>query len=471
MLNYFPQYFTQKAIILYFLTLLASVFLYLSHVMDWYNYVIGGIIVIMFFVGSNELTKRWIKFSPKSLTRNIFLIGFLVRVIWVLFTYFFYSSQNGVPFEFDSRDAQMYHGMATQVAQYGFGSFKTLLYGTDIDDQGYIAYLSAIYMVFGNSIIIARIIKAVLGAFTAVLVYKLASRTFGENVGRMAGILFMLMPDMIYYCGVHYKEIEMIFLTTAALERSDNAIRSPKFTFGNLIFPILFAGLLFTFRTALGLAVLGAFGAGLFFTSQRIGNMGKRIILIVWVGIIIAFFAGGKIATKVESMWATRGTAQQQSLEWRAKRGGGNSFATYAKPFLAPSIIVIPLPTVINITYHKNLQLANGGYFVKNLMAFFVILAFYYLVVDIFKKRGKKWRDFMLPGSFLIGYLLVIGFSQFAQSERFHMPAIPCFLMFAAYGISICKNRDKNYYMIYLMALFVSIIVFQWFKLAGRGMV
>ena len=84
-------------------------------------------------------------------------------------------------------------------------------------------------------------------------------------------------------------------------------------------------------------------------------------------------------------------------------------------------------------------------------------------------KEGK-WRDHLLIGSFTIGYLVVIALSAFAQSERFHQPALPFILVFAAYGISRSENKTKKYFTWWLAFLFVALSGWAWFKLAGRGM-
>ena len=62
----------------------------------------------------------------------------------------------------------------------------------------------------------------------------------------------MLMPNLIYYCGLHLKEIEMTFLIILFLERTDYVIRLQKYNLINILLPILTAGLLFFFRTVIG---------------------------------------------------------------------------------------------------------------------------------------------------------------------------------------------------------------------------
>ena len=127
-------------------------------------------------------------------------------------------------------------------------------------------------------------------------------------------------------------------------------------------------------------------------------------------------------------------------MEWRAKREGGNKFSTYASgAVFAPMIFVIPFPTMVETPGQENQRLIHGGNYVKNILAFFTMLALFLLI-----KEGK-WRDHLLIGSFTIGYLAVIALSAFAQSERFHQPALPFVLIFAAYGISRSEKKTKKY--------------------------
>ena len=67
--------------------------------------------------------------------------------------------------------------------------------------------------------------------------------------------------------------------------------------------------------------------------------------------------------------------------------------------------------------------------------------------------------------------------TRFAPSTRglesFHLPIVPFTLMFAAYGIS--KMNEvwwvKKYYPYWCALMFVAAIAWNWFKLAGRGMI
>jgi len=97
-------------------------------------------------------------------------------------------------------------------------------------------------------------------------------------------------------------------------------------------------------------------------------------------------------------------------------------------------------------------------------MAFFTIFALIWVI------RNKKWRDYILIGSFTIGYLIVISLSAFGQAERFHLPALPFELIMAAYGVSLITNKDKKYFRWWMIFIFVAIVAWSYIKLAGRGL-
>ncbi|MFV0313848.1 MAG: hypothetical protein ACK5I7_01960, partial [Anaerotignum sp.] len=131
----------------------------------------------------------------------------------------------------------------------------------------------------------------------------------------------------------------------------------------------------------------------------------------------------------------------------------------------APAIFIIPIPTMISTDGQENQQLLHGGNFVKDVLAFFILIA------SLYSLKRKKWRDFTLIGVFMIGYLIVIAFSNFAQSERFHLPVLPIYLMFAAFGVNQLTNKNKKHFDWYMVVLFFIIVAWNYIKLVGRGLV
>ncbi|MCE1154969.1 MAG: hypothetical protein LWW91_02400, partial [Bacteroidales bacterium] len=191
----------------------------------------------------------------------------------------------------------------------------------------------------------------------------------------------------------------------------------------------------------------------------------NRWFFTLWVLIAIAYFAGGRISNEIEEVWESRKINQQESYEWRSSREDGNRLArNISSAYLAPAIFIIPFPTMVHVESQQNQMLLHGGYYVKNVMAFFVFVALLMLFTT------KKIREHLLLLSFTFGYLLVIAFSSFAHSERFHLPVLPLLLILAAYGVENVSPKLKVFFVPYLVVLLVLFVAWSWFKLAGRGL-
>lgn len=477
-IHYMPKRISDMAMITYLLALVACTLLYSSHILDWKWWIFGIISVVGFFHFANRQSKLWLNIRPTTFSKRLFWGAFVLRVLWVLISYYLYFQWTGTAFSIDAGDELFYD----EAARYGANMMREgnwRIYSGIMDyanpafsDMGYPIYLSILYYIFFDSILIARIIKAILSAWTAVLVYKVAARNFGESTGRMAGIFCMLMPNLIYYCSFQLKEIEMVFLAMLFVERADWLLRQPKLKVMQTVAVMLIPLALFMIRTALAATLIAAFFCALLLTTGRVSGFGKRAVLIVVAGIFAAtmFVTSTSIGTEVRHMIETGGSGQQANMEWRSRRSGAMSqqFAKYAgAAVFAPMIFTIPFPTMNEVPNQENQKMIHGGNFVKNILSFFTIIALFVLLVT------GNWRKHVLPIAVLCGYLLVLVFSNFAQSERFHQPILPLTLMFAALGISLIKENPwiKRYFNYWCVLMFIAAVAWNWFKLAGRGMI
>lgn len=75
MLNYFPKFFTSKAIMLYFAALLVVTVLFMSKAMSLIWWIFGAVEVVGFFYFSNQLTRGGLIILKKSSVKNYFRQG------------------------------------------------------------------------------------------------------------------------------------------------------------------------------------------------------------------------------------------------------------------------------------------------------------------------------------------------------------------------------------------------------------
>lgn len=79
-----------------------------------------------------------------------------------------------------------------------------LLYEGQYDNAwyppGYPLFLTLLYAVFGRSWLAVRLVQALLGAATCVLLLRLGGRLFGERVGAISGVALAVYPGHVYMC-------------------------------------------------------------------------------------------------------------------------------------------------------------------------------------------------------------------------------------------------------------------------------
>lgn len=467
MIPYFPKQISYKAIGIYILALAFISLFYFDYSMSWGYVTLGTMWVFGFFLLSNYISKGWRIIDDEGFIRDLFLLAFGLRIVWVIASYFFYIQTNGNPFEFGAADSMGYYREAEWLASEPWSTAWDYYFGPGsygISDVGYPLYLTVLYKIIGPNIIVPRIIKAFLSAYTCLLIYRLASRTFGEHVGRMAGIMAALMPNLIIYCGYHLKETEMLFLEVAFLERLDYLIRSKKVSFWNIILPSFLALSLFFFRTVLGAAALFAFATSVLLSSAPTMKKGwRRTALIAWGTLGLVIIGGGRAATELEGLWESKDTNLDKKRTEQTARG--NQWAQYATgSVMAPMAFVLPFATMVDVDQQYGQQEKSGGNYIRNFMGFFAFLAIYEAI------KRKKWRDFAMIGSFVIAYLGIVSLSGFSNSERFLLPGLPCLIMMWAYGISTL--REKTYRLLTPWCAIVFIMEFGWafFKLGSRGL-
>ena len=473
-----PNWIKGKSIAFFFVALFACWGMF-GHVPSFDLWIVAAISVILFFYGGSAMSKSWSHYKERRFLRNVFIAGTVIRLLWVLYMYFVFNPQYYGNSFGEEADAAWYMPFGKAIAQWIDGGFDTPfshlmdVWNSAIDDTGYPVWLGLIYYVIGeeNDVFIPFVLKCIMGAYCAVSIYHVAKRHFGEGVARMAAIFVCVNPNMIYWCGTMLKETEMVFLVCLAIDNFDRVLSSgQRFTFKNLMPGMLAAASLMFYRAALGIVIILAVFAHIVMASQRVMSIGKKILAGVLVTTVLFVAMGDRIRTQSrELIEAAQSDTQNKNMEWRGKREGGNSFAKYASAAVfAPLIFTIPFPTFNQANEGQLLQVQlSGGYYMKNVLSFFVILVLFMMLIS------GEWRRHVFIISYTVGYLIVLVMSNFAQSGRFHMPVWPMLMLFAAYGIQIAKTngRVRKWFPMVLVLEVLVCMVWNWFKLKGRGLI
>ena len=454
---------------LYLLALIVISIAFREYALQW-KWILWGIgEVLFFFVLTTIFYPRWKNDEPKKFWRKVFFTALGIRAVYAFVMCYYYYWETGIAFEYGAADSLFYHPVASYLSKcvrHGYFSyiFKYLdAYTMGYSDQGYILWLTLIYTIFGRSWLVPRLFKAVMSAYLCIVVWKLGSRTFGERTGRLAAVMCVFTPILVQICGLHTKEMELVFLSVLAIERMDYLIRSKKYTFWNILCPILLTGLTFGFRTITGMCLIFAFLVFVLLTSNALVSKKAKIITIAAVVVTFFVFLFTPIGREMRLVYRLKFTDLHYQMDKYESQGMKHGKLAQSW-ILAPGAFVLPLAPMVEEAPDHN-KMIHGSTYVTNFVAFFAMLA----IVIAF--RQKKWRDFSLIGAYELSYLALIMFSFAANSERYHEPAVPIIMLMGAYAMTHLRRKDLKIFYVYCGVLFVALVVWNWLKLSARGLV
>lgn len=435
--------------------------------LKWVLWGIGE--VLFFFVLTTVFYPRWKNDDPKHFWRKVFWTALAIRVVYAFVMCYYYYWETGIAFEYNAGDSRWYHDTGVYLSRclrMGYVSyvFNYLnAYTMGYSDQGYQLWLTLLYTIFGRNWLVPRLFKALMSAYLCIVVWKLGSRTLGERTGRLAAVLCVFTPILIQLCGLHTKEMEMIFLSILALERMDYLIRSKKYTVWNILFPILLTALTFGFRTIMGMCLIFAFLVFILLSSKDLVGKKGKTIAVVSVVVVFLVFLFSPVGREMKIIYFKRFSDLNFQTEKYETLGMKHSQLAQSW-VLAPGAFVLPLAPMVEKAPDHN-KMIHGSTYVTNFVAYFAMLAF------VIAFRQKKWCDFSLIGTYELSYLAIIMFSFVANSERFHEPAVPLIMLFAAYAMTHLRRKELKIFYVYCGVLFVALVLWNWLKLSARGLV
>lgn len=462
------RYISIYGVGVYLLALLVISVVFRDHAMEleWVLWGIGE--VLFFFVFTTVFYLRWKNDKPKVFCHKVFWIALAIRLLYVVFSYYYFYNHIGGPFE-GPGDEVGYYTRSALLSKYirkgDFGFVFDFLkgYSLGFSDHGYLIWLTFIHTIFGRKVWVARIFKALMSAYLCIVVHRLSSRTFGERTGRLAAVMCVFMPLFIQLTGSHIKEMEMIFLSILALERMDYLIRSKKYTLWNILFPILLIGMSFGFRTVIGMCLIFAFLVFVILSPNHLVNRKGKIVALSTTLVVFLVFLFTVIGSEMKIVYMLNFSGTDYLARKYESLGLKYSELSKSK-YLFPGAFVLPLSPMVDVAPDHN-KMFHGTIFIKNFLAFFAMLS---IVIAI---RQKKCRDFSLIGAYELSYLAIVMFTFTSNSERYHQPAVPLILVMAAYAMTHLRRKDLTLFYIYCGLLFVVLFAWNWIKLSARGMV
>lgn len=246
------------------------------------------VVLDVFSLRRDVAARRWI------------VTGYAIRVLYALCTRFFYVLD----------DEPRYIQYVRQFIRGRSLSAEALQYG-----HGYTLVLAPFLALWGDHIIIGRLLNCLVGALVLVLVYKSALAIFGRReVARAALILAAIYPVLIVFSGSQVRDIWLALYAIGLIwavvsERSPWAVRLLVFAGSGAAF--------YVSRPPQGLAFVGVCVAYLLWVALARRKLGLALLVGLALLLVLQFI----LIPRYENEWRAEWERQYLSLEGTGSEG------------------------------------------------------------------------------------------------------------------------------------------------------
>ena len=134
MVPYFPRKIATNAIIVYLIALAIVSVVFFRYMMLAGYIVLGITWVTGFFLLTEKWSVAWRQLPEKYYLKYLFQAALIIRLVWVVVSFFYYKSATGIPFEFDAHDAIGYHEEAKWLAGSDWSMLWDYYFGLPMSD-------------------------------------------------------------------------------------------------------------------------------------------------------------------------------------------------------------------------------------------------------------------------------------------------------------------------------------------------
>ncbi|MBG6128700.1 hypothetical protein IWQ47_000609 [Aquimarina sp. EL_43] len=426
--------------------------------------------IILFVTGLQYYSQSWEK--KDNFIQRIFLHSFIYRLISIGVLYILtmlYDPAN-LPMEIAASDSWNYHYSGSIVAdaiEDGRHIFGVLSgFWKNESDYGFSIVIGFFYFIFGKNILIIKIFNALLGSITVIRIYQITRISYDEKRARMAGIITMLMPALLWFTGFLLKETLMIFLIANIAYLTQLIIIQRKFRVLYSLLILLHFGVLFYFRVILAPLLIFCVLIQILFYKTSNKNYKMSTVFISILFIAGSFFVMKKLGMDKHVEIAIEASKDQfgNELSNTSKQRGISYTAALVSPLLIAGAIITPFPSLLDF---EAAQLGIYSHFqneiVRNCLYFFVFLGLY----NAYKTKNRR---VIFVGGFAILYIVILAISGISFQDRFQILSLPFLIIFMADGIATKYPKRNQHWLSYLTFIFAAILMWNLFKLSNRGL-
>lgn len=420
--------------------------------------------------------KNYYSYQDHIFKKKIFVLSLYIRIFIVLLMYILFYYITGTEFDVEAKDALFYHNSAINIYKSIYeGSFEisSLLIGYRFyfDDSGYPIFLALLYLVTDGSVLFVRLFQAFLSSYTVILVFNLGQEIWDKRVGKNSAILMMAFQPIVFFAGLHLKETIMIYFTLLFLLYVYRSVNT-GFTFQRVSIIVISIVAMLSLRTVLGAVSIVSFIIYIVLNIRLrfVRNTFLLFLVLISVFLLLTYLS---VYDEVNAKFAAYlfldrelGLTGGRNIENIISKG--QSFAAnISTPFIFLQSIVAPYPSMVktNISfYNQTLQWYYiGGLFIWNYISFFVYYGLYISIKERFINNS-----ILLIESLLYTFSLI--FSMYILSIRYNMIKIPILFFFAGIGLSYLTKKTFSVFIIYSIIITIIIIIWNYVKLGGRGL-
>jgi hypothetical protein len=182
------------------------------------------------------------------------------------------------------------------------------------------------------------------------------------------------------------------------------------------------------------------------------------LLLLVQIGgkeaALNRLVSGYNLADYRASKWATAGSGLSQGASL-------GLFAVLSLPAPFPTVVDLPVDSSSSFARPEYYQI--GTTLTWNMLSFFALIGIYISI-------RYRLRDSLPLWIFSLLYLFTLAQSNFIMDERFKLVISPFLIMFIAVGLSEKFRNKTKWWGLYLF--FMALVIFAWnyYRLAGRGL-
>jgi len=455
---------------LFTLVTFAATYMVLGNWMFDITWFIGAFIfVAIFFSQVNTKDIKWSKLSGVAFEKKLFTLAFLFRLMALVIVSLAAEINTGEPFYMGAMDAKAYYSSSSYALELWQDEGIKRAYdqiarpGRAPDDYGMFFFLMILHIFTFKSIYLTKLVFCLISSYTVLVGYKLARLLWDERTARLAGLILMVFPLSLFYGVIYLKENLITFLIINLSYLVTKSFTQHRFNLKILVFILAQLGLLFFLRSAAGALMTLLTGGAYFFNYYK----GSRIFSIFIGIVILAIFVFFLNFLGLAEIYYDRITAEAAGFgesRFEFVRGVNKLAQLGSIPIFAAGSIFAPFPTLVD---YQNIPHGPFNYYIPGLMVWNAMALF--ALFGLIKSLHKSYRqhNVMLWG-FALGYLYVLVDTVLLTSTRFSYSSMPTLLILSAVGIM--HTKAIKFWKIYLVIMVVLVVGWNYFKLAGRGL-